>query len=288
LEKTPGLKAGGTQLLVPLSDPDTLRAVIEAVVGVDAPVPDEVTHCATHGERKPIGYDRVKTLEMERPMLKVRVTLYAKYVCENEPACGVAQPPRESDLVEGNRYGTSIAAEIVTGKLLSDCYSGYQGITPRSDARTVRAARNSHARRKLFSVGEREDLRQREARPVWRRMRQLLDSEAALAVLPKEKFAEALGYLRNQWDAIQACLSDGRLPIDDNETEQPLGRRASRGERCGFVRVMRRLLAGMQRLCSSRRHPFTLPPPVVVLRPGATCVTTGAWRDDSLNRKLPS
>ena len=36
------------------------------------------------------------------------------------------------------------------GKLLADCYSGYQGITLRSDARIVRAACNAHARRKIF------------------------------------------------------------------------------------------------------------------------------------------
>jgi hypothetical protein len=29
-----------------------------------------------------------------------------------------------------------------------------------------------------------------------------------------------LGYLRNQWDALQVYLGDGRLPIDNNETEQ--------------------------------------------------------------------
>ena len=326
---------------------------------VQAPVPDEVKQCAQHGERKLIGYDRVETLEFERPKLKVRVTLYPKYVCENEPSCGVTQPPREPGLVEGNRYGTSVAAEIVTGKcgyhlpiyreqdyfagcgwtvdrstllnifrasaelvhplalylrgevlasgvigtdetrvtlllpaeipeakeddpksrriqevfsearaagrksvsgrmwayrsltepinvfdftvsrhrdgpdeflvaggfvgtMLGDCYSGYQGITLRSDARIVRAACNAHARRKIFdaresypllssqflamyqelydieeqakflSVGEREELRSSEARPVWQRMRELLDSKAALGVLPKEKFAEAL------------------------------------------------------------------------------------------------
>jgi len=354
---------------------------------VEAPVPDDVKHCAEHGERKLIGYDRTETLEFERPKLKVRVTLYAKYICENEPRCGVAQPPREPGLVEGNRYGTSVAAEIVTGKcgyhlpiyreqdyfagcgwtvdrstllnifrasaelvhplawylrdevlpsgaigtdetrvtlllppeipeakeddpksrrihevfsearaegrksvsgrmwayrsltvpinvfdftvsrhrdgpdeflvaggfvgkLLADCYSGYQGITLRSDARIVRAACNAHARRKIFdtretypllssqflamyqelydieergkflSVGEREELRSSEARPVWQRMRELLDSQAAREVLPKEKFAEALGYLRNQWDALQVYLGDGRLPIDNNETEQ--------------------------------------------------------------------
>ena len=83
---------------------------------VEAAVPDEVKHCPTHGERKLIGHDRVETLQFERPKLKVRVTLYPKYVCEGEPGCGVAQPPREPGLVEGNRYGTGVAAEIVTGK----------------------------------------------------------------------------------------------------------------------------------------------------------------------------
>lgn len=354
---------------------------------VEAPVPDAMKRCAEHGERQLIGYDRVETLEFERPKLKVRVTLYPKFVCEHEPACGVAQPPREPGLVEGNRYGTSVAAEIVTGKcgyhlpiyreqdyfagcgwtadrstllnifhasaalvhplalylrkevlasgaigtdetrvtlllpqvippakegdpksrrihevfseaqaegrksvsgrmwayrsltapinvfdftvsrhrdgpddvlvaggftgtLLADCYSGYQGITLRSDWRIVRAACNAHARRKIFDAREsyprlssqflatyqelydieeraktltvsgREELRDREARPVWRRMRELLDGKAASLVLPKEKFAEALGYLRNHWEALRVYLGDGRLPIDNNETEQ--------------------------------------------------------------------
>ena len=339
---------------------------------VEAAASEEVKRCAEHGQRKLIGYDRTETLEFERPKLKVRVTLYPKYICENEPSCGVREPPREPGLVEGNRYGTSVAAEIVTGKcgyhlpiyreqdyfagcgwtvdrstllnifrasaelvhplalflrgevvasgaigtdetrvtlllpaeildakkddpksrrihevfsearaegrksvsgrmwayrsltvpinvfdftvsrhrdgpdeflvaggfvgkLLADCYSGYQGITLRSDARIVRAACNAHARRKLFdqretypllssqflamyqelydieergkflSVGAREELRWSEAPPVWQRMRELLDSKAAFGVLPKEKFAEALGYLRNQWERASRC-----------------------------------------------------------------------------------
>ena len=314
---------------------------------VEAPVPDAMKRCAEHGERKLIGYDRVETLEFERPKLKVRVTLYPKLVCEGEPACGVAQPPREPGLVEGNRYGTSVAAEIVTGKcgyhlpiyreqdyfagcgwtadrstllnifrasaelvrplalylrkevlasgaigtdetrvtlllpevipmakegdaksrrihevfteaqaagrksvsgrmwayrsvtvpinvfdftvsrhrdgpddvlvacgfvgkLLGDCYSGYQGITLRSDSRIVRAACNAHARRKIFDVREtypllssqflamyqelydieqraktltvsgREELRDREARPVWQRMRHVARQQGGL------------------------------------------------------------------------------------------------------------
>ena len=349
--------------------------------------PPEAKHCGQHGERKLIGYDRQETLEFERPKLKVRVTRIPKYACEGQPACGVKEAPRPEGLVEGNRYDTSVAAEIVTakygyhlpiyrqqdyfagsgwipsrgtllnilvassacirpftlylrgeviqsgvlgtdetrttlllppeipaaisgdaksqriyevltqaraegrpsvsgrmwayrsltapinvfdftvsrhrdgpdeflvagnfvGKILADCYAGYQGISLRSDARIERAACNAHARRKIFdarasdpllasrflaiyqelydiedrgrtlSCVEREALRAAEARRVWQRLRELLDGEAARRVLPKDKFAEALGYLRNQWDALQVYLGDGRLPIDNNETEQ--------------------------------------------------------------------
>jgi transposase len=354
---------------------------------VEAAVPEEVKNCASHGERKLIGHDRIETLEMERPKLKVRVTLIPKYVCAGKPECGVAEPPRQIGLVEGNRYGTSIAAEIITGKygyhlpiyrqqdyfagcgwtpnrstllnilsasaavlhpftvylrgevlnseligtddtpvtlllpadipqaaagdaksqrihqvfsearaegkpsvaarmwvyrsllipisvfdftvsrhrdgpdeflvasefhgtLMADCYSGYQGITMRSDARIQRGACNAHARRKVYEAREaypllssqllamyqelydiedragaipitdRQALRDREARPVWDRMRKLMDSDAASQVLPKDKFGQALGYLRNQWEALQKYLSDGRLPIDNNAVEQ--------------------------------------------------------------------
>ena len=354
---------------------------------VEAAVADDVKQCVVHGERKLIGHDRVETLEFERPKLRVRVTLYPKYVCEREAECGVSQPPRQRGLVEGNRYDTSVAAEIVTakygyhlpiyrqqdwfagsgwmparstllniqqaaaelirpfveylrgevrgseilgtddtrvtlllpkvipeaisgdaksqrihevftkaraenrksvsgrmwvyrsvlisvnvfdftvsrhrdgphdflvagnftGKLMADCYSGYQGITLASDSRIERGACNAHARRKVFDAREsypllssqflamyqqlydledraremafadRQALREREGRPVWNRMRELLDSESSADVLPKDKFAEALRYLRNQWDALQLYLSDGRLPIDNNEVEQ--------------------------------------------------------------------
>jgi len=349
--------------------------------------PAEVRHCATHGERKLIGYDSQETLMFEPPKLWVLRTLIPKFACDNAAECGVKEAPRPEGLIEGNRYDTSVAAEIITakygyhlpiyrqqdcfagsgwtpgrstllnilfaaatcirpfvlylrkeviasgllgtdetrvtlllppeisvpkagdaksqriyevlstaraegrpsvsgrmwayrsltvpinafdftvsrhddgpdeflvasnfvGKMIGDCYSGYQGIGLRSDARIERGACNAHARRKIFdarasepllasrflalyqalydietrgktlSVEERGALRSAEARPVWLRMRELLDGAAALRVLPKDKFAEALNYLRNQWDALQLYLNDGRLPIDNNETEQ--------------------------------------------------------------------
>lgn len=348
---------------------------------------EETKHCGQHGARKLIGFDRQETLVFKRPKLEVLVTLIPKYACEGHAECGVKEPPRPEGLIEGNRYDTSVAAEIVTNKyayhlptyrhqdqfagsgwtpsrstlsnileasatccrpfveylrsevvasgvlgtdetrltlllpaeippardgdakskriyevfsearaekrpsvsarmwayrsltvpinvfdftvsrhrdgpdeflvnsrftgtIMADCYSGYQGIALRSDSRIVRAACNAHARRKLFdartsepllasrflamyqelydiedrgktmSAVDREALRAADARPVWQRLRELLDGEAASRVLPKDRFAEALGYLRNQWDALQVYLSDGRLPIDNNETEQ--------------------------------------------------------------------
>ncbi len=54
--------------------------------------------------------------QFERPKLRVRVTKYPKFVCSEQPECGVVEPARPASLVEGNRYDTSIAAEIVTAK----------------------------------------------------------------------------------------------------------------------------------------------------------------------------
>ncbi len=349
--------------------------------------PDEVTHCAEHGARKLIGYDAQETLEFERPKLKVRVTLIPKYVCEGQAECGVKEAPRAEGLVEGNRYDTSVAAEIITAKYgyhlpiyrQQDYFAG-SGWTPSRGTllnilvaaaaclRPLRAvsARASHRQRRaghgrnanhlaptagdsrgnprrrqvatdsrglrqsagrraaerlgadvglpqpdgahqrlrlhrqpaprrarrvprggefyrhddgglLFGLSrhhtaersadrtrrvqrpcaekifearasepllasrflaiyqelydiedrgkalpcaEREALRAAAALPAWQRLRELLDGEAVVRVLPKEKFAEALGYLRNQWDALQVYLDHGRLPIDNNETEQ--------------------------------------------------------------------
>lgn len=349
--------------------------------------PEEVRNSPNPEAWKLIGFDRQETLMFDRPKLWVKVTLIPKYVLQNEPEQGVVEAPRPEGLVEGNRYDTSVAAEIITGKygyhlpiyrqqdyfagsgwtparstllnilvacsavirpfvrylreaviasgllgtddtrvtlllppeiphsreddpksqrirevfaatrakgrtsvsgrmwayrsltvpinvfdftvsrhrdgpdeflvasdftgtILADCYSGYQGIALRSDARIVRAACNAHARRKVFdaragepllaarflaiyqelydietrgqtlSCVEREALRASEARPVWDRLRELLDSEAASRTLPKDKFTEALGYLRNHWKELQVYLGDGRLPMDNNETEQ--------------------------------------------------------------------
>jgi len=352
---------------------------------VEAEVSEDIKHCRQHGERTLIGHDSVETLEFERPKLKVRVTKFPKYACDGEPTCGVASPERPMGLVEGNRYDTSVAAEVLTakygyhlpiyrqqdyfagsawtparstllnilvgcafvirplveyiqrivlasgilgtddthvtlllpatipkpqandpksqriyevfskaeregrrsvsarmwayrsvtvpltlfdftvswhrdgpdlmlasfeGKLMADCYAGYQGIELRSDGQIQRGACVSHVRRKVFdareayplessillakfqqlydtegraktlSPEERLALRQSEAVPVWSSLKEWLDGEAAARVVPKSKFGQALGYLRNHWDPLQLYLTDGLMPMDNNDVEQ--------------------------------------------------------------------
>jgi len=80
---------------------------------------DQERTCPIHGERTLLPesmWDQTETLEFERPRLKVRVTKYPKYACENVPDCGIASPERQPGIIEGNKYDTSVAAEIITNK----------------------------------------------------------------------------------------------------------------------------------------------------------------------------
>lgn len=107
---------------------------------VTAEVPGEVKNCPTHGQRTLLPkemWDQQESLEFERPKLRVRVTLFPKYACPNAPECGIASPERPIGIVEGNKYDSSIAAEIMTGKYsyhmplyrLQDYFAG-SGWTP--------------------------------------------------------------------------------------------------------------------------------------------------------------
>jgi transposase len=331
-----------------------------------------------------IGYDEVETLEFERARLRVRVTKYAKYADPQQPQQGVESPERPTGLVEGNRYDTSVAVEILAarffyhlpyyrqqdvfagcgwtpsrstllnivtasdfvlqplvqhyhdllgkidvlgcdetpvilivppqlpeldprdprsarmlevlskaqaegrpsvqgrmwayrslelpfnvfdftvsrhregpdwmlsgfaGVLLGDCWSGFQKIELRSDARIQRAACWAHARRKLYECrvnhprhatvllalirqlydledrakllapGEQLELRQRESLRLLTQIREYIDGPQLERLLPKSDLAEAIGYLKNNWDALLLYTCDGRLPIDNNDTE---------------------------------------------------------------------
>lgn len=136
------------------------------------------------------------------------------------------------------------------GVLIADCYSGYTGISLRSDDGITHAACNAHARRKIFEARanhpqvasvllamyqelydiedrargldalSRLNLRQQESAAVWLRMREYLDSDLVKKLLPKEAISHAIGYINNHWAALQVYVSNAHVPIDNNLTEQ--------------------------------------------------------------------
>jgi transposase len=151
--------------------------------------------------------------------------------------------------VSRHRDGPDEFLKNFRGKLMADCWSGFQKIEFRSDARIVHAACWAHARRKIlegrssnpqeaavllalvqqlydledrakvFSAGDRRALREREATPLLNRIESYVDAQTP-GVLPKCVFAEALGYLRNHRAALRVYLTDGRMPLDNNDVEQ--------------------------------------------------------------------
>jgi len=67
---------------------------------------------------------------------------------------------------------------------------------------------------------DRQALRERESTIVLHAIQKWLASEPLGAVLRKSDFAEALRYLRNHWEALNVCVRDGQIPIDNNLVEQ--------------------------------------------------------------------
>jgi transposase len=59
---------------------------------------------------------------------------------------------------------------------------------------------------------------------LMKQMELLLESPWARGLLPKSALGKAIGYQRNNWDALKRFLSDGRLPIDNNDAERELRR----------------------------------------------------------------
>jgi transposase len=145
-----------------------------------------------------------------------------------------------------------IDAHLATyrGIFVGDACGANARLQQRSGGRITHASCNTHARREfveaesndpilasqaisfyrqLYDVEERAktldtaarwELRQRDSVPIWDRMRRWLDSDATKRALPKSTIGQAIGYLRNQWTALRVYLSDGRIPIDNDQSEQ--------------------------------------------------------------------
>ena len=87
-----------------------------------------------------------------------------------------------------------------------------------------------------------------------------LEGDAARRVLPKSPLGEALRYMQNQWDALSVFLSDGRVPIDNNETEQ-LMKQVATGRKnwlfIGSVEAGYRAAILMTIVSTAHRHHWT-------------------------------
>jgi len=148
--------------------------------------------------------------------------------------------------------GPELFFENYAGTVLGDCWNGFESIALESEGAILRAACNSHARRKIrestaypqdaahwlawyqelydiedrgrvMSPAERLKLRQSEAQPIWDAMEAWLEKvklRTSNVVLPKSDFGKALQYIRNHLAELKLYLADPLLPIDNNETEQ--------------------------------------------------------------------
>lgn len=153
-----------------------------------------------------------------------------------------------------SRAGPDEFLKDFQGTICGDCYSGYVNIEKLTDGRIVFSACNAHARRYVFNArqqhpelssqilaiyralydieerGSRLDptarllLRRRESVPLMKDLEALLQGPSAQGLLPKSKLATALAYIRNNWESLKRFLSDGRLPIDNNDAERDLRR----------------------------------------------------------------
>lgn len=154
--------------------------------------------------------------------------------------------------VSRHRDGPELFFADYSGTLLGDCWHGFETIVLESDGNIVRAACNSHARRKIdestaypadrkhwlnwfqdlydiedrgavMSPEQRLELRQRESQPIWDAMAVWLEDvklRTSNVILPKSDFAKALQYIRNHFVELKRYLDDPLLPIDNNLTEQ--------------------------------------------------------------------
>ncbi len=84
---------------------------------VDVPEADKT--CPQHGEKTLLPekmWDVREKLVMIPAKFEVHVSKYKKYACTGGPQCGVASPERPTGIVEGDKYDTSVATQIITHK----------------------------------------------------------------------------------------------------------------------------------------------------------------------------
>jgi hypothetical protein len=199
--------------------------------------------------------------DLNDPKQKRAAEVFTKALDENKPSINAKMWAYRGASVKLNVFDFTVSRhrdgpdsffENYTGTILGDCWHGFGSIATESKGVIVRAACNSHARRKfedatdypadrrkwmqwyqdLYDVetqakeldaDQRTALRHAKAKPIWDLMRAELDSvddRTEQVVLPKSDFRKALNYLRNHWTELTRYLDDPKLAADNNECEQ--------------------------------------------------------------------
>jgi len=136
-----------------------------------------------------------------------------------------------------------------------------------------------------LSPDERASLRQERSQPVLEKLKRWLLSSLANEP-PSSELAKAIGYLLNQWTALNRFVEDGRLSLDNNLTEQQM-RDIALGRKnylfAGSHDAARRAAAlySLMRSCAQRGVP-PLPYLTDVLRKLAD-----GWKQSRLDELLP-
>ncbi len=161
--------------------------------------------------------------------------------------------------VSRHRDGPDDVLSDFEGNVLGDCWSGFQKIELRSDARITFAACWAHARRKIdecrnafpnqvakleslirmlydiedqikhIAAPERQSRRQSLSRHVLGLIEEYLGSDVMSVrhVLPKSNLGMAAAYVRRHWEALTRFVEDESIPIDNNDCEQLMKRVAT-------------------------------------------------------------
>jgi transposase len=193
-----------------------------------------------------------------------------------------------------SRAGPSMWLDKFKGYLQADAYGGYDGIYATG---VKEVACWAHGRRHFFDVKEtdgrrcaqmlsmvrelykvedeatgqiaatkdctpieadaiRLSLRQQGSVPILATIKTWLDSEQKL-VLPRSPMAQAIGYMLNQWEALNVYVTQGFLNIDNNAAERAL-RRIGIGRKnwlfAGHDKAAQRTATLYSLIASAERH----------------------------------
>jgi transposase len=185
--------------------------------------------------------------------------------------------------VSRHRDGPEEILDGYAGHVMADCYSGNLAVVLDPDSKMTRMACWAHARRKVYEHADNDteasslplalinklydierramflsdearcELRSTESRMYLDRLRDWLDGPIAANLLPASKLAGAFNYIRNHWEALNVFVTDGRLPIDNNQGERMMRKVAVGRKNWLFVGSMRAGIrnAGLMSLVAS-------------------------------------